>query len=117
MHGAKLEKSESVSCSVMSSSLRPHGLKAAKLLYPWTSPGKNTGVGCHFLLQGDLHHPGIKPTSPAWQADSLPLSHLGRPQSLEALIRQSANNPNEKKVNVAIETNKAAQIVRAHTQS
>ena len=27
------------------------------------SPGKNTGVGCHALLQGDLPHPGIKPTS------------------------------------------------------
>ena len=24
------------------------------LLYPWDSPGKNTGVGCHFLLQGSL---------------------------------------------------------------
>ena len=38
--------------SVMSYSLRPHGLKPAKLLCPWTSPGKNNGVGCHFLLQG-----------------------------------------------------------------
>ena len=28
-------------------------------------PGKNTGVGCHFLLQGNLPDPGIKPTSPA----------------------------------------------------
>ena len=25
---------------------------AARLLCPWDSPGKNTGVGCHFLLQG-----------------------------------------------------------------
>ena len=32
---------------------------------PWDSPGKNTGVGCHALLQGDLSDPGIKPTSPA----------------------------------------------------
>ena len=36
----------------MSSSLRPHGLQAARLLCPWDFPGKNTGVGCHFLLQG-----------------------------------------------------------------
>ena len=53
---------------------------------PWTvachaprpmgfSPGKNTGVSCHFFLQGDLPDPGIESTSlvsPALQADSLP---------------------------------------------
>ena len=38
----------------MSDSLRPHGLDPARLLCPWNSPGKNTGVGCHFLLQGFL---------------------------------------------------------------
>ena len=32
--------------------LRPHGLQLARLLCPWDSPGKNTGVGCHALLQG-----------------------------------------------------------------
>ena len=31
--------------------LRPHGLQPTRLLRPWDSPGKNTGVGCHFLLQ------------------------------------------------------------------
>ena len=30
----------------------PHELQPARLLYPWDSPGKNTGVDCHFLLQG-----------------------------------------------------------------
>ena len=39
-------------CSVMSNSLWLHGLQPAKLLYPWDFAGKNTGVGCHFLLQG-----------------------------------------------------------------
>ena len=29
-----------------------NGLQPARLLCPWASPGKNTGVGCHFLLQG-----------------------------------------------------------------
>ena len=38
------------SCSVVSDSLRPHGLQPARLLCPSDSPGKNTGVGCHFLL-------------------------------------------------------------------
>jgi len=37
--------------------------------------GKNTGGGCHSLLQGDLYDPGIELASPALQADSLPLSH------------------------------------------
>ena len=37
--------------SVMSDSLRPHGLKPTRLLCPWDFSGKNIGVGCHFLLQ------------------------------------------------------------------
>ena len=41
-----------LSHSVVSDSLRPFGLQPARLLCPWDSPGKNTGVGCHFLLQG-----------------------------------------------------------------
>ena len=36
----------------MSDSLQPHRLYHIKLLCPWDSPGKNTGVGCHSLLQG-----------------------------------------------------------------
>ena len=35
----------------MSDSVRPHKLQPTKLPRPWDSPGKNTGVGCHFLLQ------------------------------------------------------------------
>ena len=35
----------------MSNSVRPHKRQPTKLPYPWDSPGKNTGVGCHFLLQ------------------------------------------------------------------
>ena len=36
------------------------------------SLSKNTGVGCHALLQGNLLNPGMEPRSPALQADSLP---------------------------------------------
>ena len=36
--------------SVVSDSLRPRGLKPTRLLCPWDFPGKNTGVGCRFLL-------------------------------------------------------------------
>ena len=35
----------------MSDSVRPHRRQPTRLLRPWDSPGKNTGVGCHFLLQ------------------------------------------------------------------
>ena len=43
-------ESESVSHSVVSDSLWPHGLKSTRLLCPWDFSGKNTGVDCHFLL-------------------------------------------------------------------
>ena len=35
----------------MSDSVRPHRRQPTRLSRPWDSPGKNTGVGCHFLLQ------------------------------------------------------------------
>ena len=45
-------KGESVSRSVVSSSLQPHGLQSARLLCLWNSPGKNTRMGSHSFLQG-----------------------------------------------------------------
>ena len=35
----------------MSDSVRPQKWQPTRLRHPWDSPGKNTGVGCHFLLQ------------------------------------------------------------------
>ena len=67
------------SCSVVSDSLRPQGLWPTRLLCPCNVPGKNTGVGCHFLLQGNFPHLGIEPKSPVLQEDSLLLSHKGSP--------------------------------------
>ena len=64
-------------CSVESNSLRPHGLQPARLLSPWSFPGKNTGAGCHFLLQGIFLIQGPKLCLLRWQVDSLPLCHLG----------------------------------------
>jgi len=52
--------------SFVSNSLRPHGFYS-----PWNSPGQNTGVGSLSLSPGDLPNSGIKPRSPALQADSL----------------------------------------------
>ena len=37
--------------SVMSDSVQPHKRQPTRLPHPWDSPGKNTGVGCHFLIQ------------------------------------------------------------------
>ena len=45
---------------------------------PWNSPGKNTGVGCHALFQGNLPNTGIKPRSPTLRADSLPSEPSGK---------------------------------------
>ena len=46
--------------SVLSDSA--NSMEPARLLCPWDSPGKNTGVGCHSLLQGIS--PGIEPHLP-----------------------------------------------------
>ena len=50
-----------VSRSVVPDSLRPHGLQSTRFFYPWDFPGKDTGVGCHFLLQGIFPTQGSKP--------------------------------------------------------
>ena len=66
--------------SVTSNSLRSYGLWPARLLCPWDSPGKNTGVGYHDLLQGIFLTQGSNPSPPesfAPQADYLLLSHWG----------------------------------------
>ena len=43
---------QSISRSVVSDSLRSRGPEPTRLLCPWDAPGKNSGVGCHALLQG-----------------------------------------------------------------
>ena len=45
-------------------------------------PGKNTGLGCRFLLQRIFPTQGWNPCLLHWQTDSLPLSHLGTPKCL-----------------------------------
>ena len=45
--------------SVMSNSLWSYRLQPTRLLCPWNSPGKNTGVGCHALLQGSFPTQGL----------------------------------------------------------
>ena len=46
-------------CYMVSDYLRAHGLQPTRLLCPWDSPGKGTGVGCHFPLQGIFQTRGL----------------------------------------------------------
>ena len=90
--------SESESHLVRSNSLRPYGLYS-----PWTSPGQKNKVGNHSLLQGIFPTQESNPSLLVWQADSLALSHQGKPNyryniiwnTLSALIILSAlpSNP------------------------
>ena len=56
---SQINESESVHRSVMSHSLRPRRLWPSRLLSPWNSPGRNTGVGSHSLLQGIFPTQGL----------------------------------------------------------
>ena len=71
-------KSESESCSVVSDSLRPHGLHS-----PWNSPGQNTGAGSLSLLQGIFPTQGPNPGLPLCRQILYQLSHKGSPRLLE----------------------------------
>ena len=72
-------KKVKVSHSLVSDSLQPHGLQPTRLLYPWNSPGKNNGVGCHSLFQRIFPTQGSNPGPPALQADSLLSEPPGKP--------------------------------------
>ena len=69
----------------MSYSLQPHGP-----LCPWMLQARMLGeMGSHFLLQGSFPDPGIEPTSPALQADSLPSESPGKLKVGSVLVGQS----------------------------
>ena len=71
----------SVSHSVLSDSFWPHGERPARLLYPWDFPGKNTGMGCHFLLQEIFPTQGLNPCLPRCRLILYCLSHQGSPKT------------------------------------
>ena len=72
--------------SVMSNSLQPHGLQPARFLCPWDFPGKNTEVGCHFLLQGIFPTQGSNPGLLHCRQILYCLSHQGSPKVLLLLL-------------------------------
>ena len=74
-------KSESESRSVVSDSLRLHGLYDPRLYSPWNSSGKNTGVGNLSLLQEIFPTQGLNLGLPDLQADSLPAEPHGKPKN------------------------------------
>ena len=72
-----------VSYSVMSDSLRPHGLWPTRTLHPQDFPGKNTGVGCHVLLQGIILTQGSNTGLQHCRQILYRLSHQGSPVGRE----------------------------------
>ena len=70
--------------SVMSESLRPHGLQPTRLLHPWDFPGKSAGVGCHCLFRALLSFKAGKPSAYA----EFPKT----PMSFQCLIFQLKEN-------------------------
>ena len=65
----------------MSSSLRPMDCEVTRLLCPWDSQGKNTGVVCHVFSQGIFLMEGLDPCFLhllRWEAGSLPLVPSGK---------------------------------------
>ena len=74
-----------IMCSVASDSLQPRRQQPTRLPRPWDSPGKNTGVGCHFLLHMLLNSPFVH--------FPLPLSQLSSVPSQYGLHKKSFNRP------------------------
>ena len=75
-----------VNCSVVSNSLQPHGLEPARLLCPWNSPGKNTGVVCSSLLQWIFPTQELNPGLPHYSQALYHLSHQGSPSILSYIL-------------------------------
>ena len=90
--------------SVMSNSMRPHGLQPPRLLCPWDSPGKNTGVGCHALLRGifltqgsNLNLPHCRWFFTAEPLVSLWMNHFALQHKLTHIVNQLYFNKIKKK--------------------
>ena len=74
------------SLSCVPTLLRPHGLQPTRLFCPWNFPGKDTGVSCHFILQGIFPTQGSNPHLLHGQANSLQPSHQGSPSEILAIF-------------------------------
>ena len=82
-HGVPWGELSSESHSVVSDSLRPHGLYS-----PWNSPGQNTGVGILSLLQGIFPTQGSNSGLPHCRQIIYQLSHQGKPREATREVRR-----------------------------
>ena len=73
--------------SVLSNSLRPHGLQPTRLLCPWGFSRQEYWSGFPCPSPGDLLNPGIIHRSPTLQVDSLPFEPLGKPVYLDTIFK------------------------------
>ena len=73
--------------------LATFGLQPAGLFSPWDFPGKDAGVGCHFLLQGIFHIQGSNLSLLHWQVDLFTTEPPGRPKDETDSIRSSCAQP------------------------
>ena len=64
----------------------------ARLRHLWHFPGGNTGLCCHFLLQGIFLTQGLNSCLLYWQTDSLQWSHLGSPTGVRGPDRMATRN-------------------------
>ena len=91
---------------------------------PRDSPGKNTGAGCHALLQGIFPDPGVEPASPAapeFLSICLPLSCQGSPYTHHYIKKTSNNklpfrtrNPTQYSVMASMEKNLKKELMYAY---
>ena len=81
--------------SVLSDSLRPHGLQPTRLLCPQDSPGKDTGMGSysllHFLLQGIFPTQGSNPSLLHCRQTLNRLSHQGSPEWKKVIANEKTD--------------------------
>ena len=83
----------------MSDSVRPHRWQPTRLPGPWDSPGKNTGMGCQFLLQC------MKVKSESEVAQSFPTLSLSQFQrALKEYGNKALPTPTKEKVEVSIQS-------------
>ena len=72
--------------------LPPHGLQPTRLLYPWSSPGKNIGVGSHVFLQEIFLTQGLNPGLLHCRQILYYLSHQGSPENQKKQKKTTSNS-------------------------
>ena len=83
-----------LSHSVGSNSLQPHGLQPTRLFCQWDFPDKNTRMGCHLPLQAIFLTQGSNTHLLHWQVDSLPLKPWEGPKRTEVHEKTKSSHPN-----------------------